>query len=209
MAQQKSGPPYPVILVVGIAAMLGGMWVSQQYFGEEPKIELFANLAKQGLPLDLGKTLAVIGVFLIMFPLVKMFYIQPLGDAIQERNSALEQTFADAEDLRSEMTKMKSDYEQRLVATEANAREQIQAQIKEAQTLRQSLMAEATQKADELLGRATEEIRMEKERALTDLRIHVTDLTLAATEKLLGENVDNDRNRRLVDEFINKVEVTA
>jgi len=204
MAQQKSGAPYPVMLVVGIALMLGGMYVSKNV-----DIPGLKALEEQGLPLDPGKTLAVMGVFLIMFPLVKMFYIQPLGDAIQERNSALEQTFADAEDLRAEMTKMKTDYEQRLVATEANAREQIQNQIKEAQTLRQSLMSEATQKADELVAKATEEIKMEKERVLTDLRIHVTDLTLAATEKLLGENVDNDKNRRLVNEFIDTVEVAA
>jgi F0F1-type ATP synthase membrane subunit b/b' len=30
---------------------------------------------------------------------------------------------------------------------------------------------------------------------------------MAATEKILGENVDDARNRKLVEEFIEKVEV--
>ena len=42
------------------------------------------------------------------------------------------------------------------------AREQIQAQIREAQTLRQTLMAEATQKADAMVEQARAQIEQEK-----------------------------------------------
>jgi len=42
---------------------------------------------------------------------------------------------------------------------------------------------------------------------LAEVRLHVADLSLQATEKLLNENVDNDRNRRLIDEFIATAEV--
>ncbi|HVL38306.1 MAG TPA: hypothetical protein VM328_02840, partial [Fimbriimonadaceae bacterium] len=69
------------------------------------------------------------------------------------------------------------------------------------------LMAEANAKADALVKRAEEEIEQQKNRALTEMRLEVVNLTLAATEKILGENIDNDRNRRLVQEFIDKVEV--
>ena len=44
---------------------------------------------------------------------------------------------------------------------------------------------------------------------MNELRLEVVNLTLAATEKLLGENMDSDKNRRLVQDFIDKVEVTA
>jgi F-type H+-transporting ATPase subunit b len=144
---------------------------------------------------------------LILFPVIKFFFLTPLQDAIQERTQSLEATFAEAESLRKEMQTMRSDYEQRLVATEANARDQIQAQIREAQTLRSSLMAEAAQRADELVARAQQEIEAEKQKAITEIRMQVVDLTLLASERVLGENMDNDRNRRLVSEFIDKVEV--
>ena len=167
------------------------------------------GLEGQGVPLNLGNTISVIGVFLILFPVIKFFFVTPLQLAIQERTQSLESTFAEAESLRKEMQSMRSEYEQRLVATEANARDQIQAQIREAQTLRTTLMAEAAQRADELVERAQQEIEAEKQKAITEIRMHVVDLTLLASERVLGENMDNDRNRRLVSEFIDKVEVPA
>ena len=93
--------------------------------------------------------------------------------------------------------------------TEAEAREQIQNQIKEAQNLKQQLMSEAAERADALVRHAQVEIEQEKKNAILTIRTHVVDLTLAAAEKVIGENMDSDKNRRLVAEFIDTVEVTA
>ena len=200
--KSSSGSIFPGI-IVGAILMVAGFYASVNLH-----LDFVKKLEAQGIPLDPGKTVSVIGVLLILFPVIKFFFITPLADAINHRTTELEKTFGEAEYLRSEMTKMKSDYEKRLIATEADARAQIQAQIKEAQTLRQTLMGEAAAKADELTKKATEEIEAERNRVLTDIRVHVVDLTLKATEKVLGENMDSDKNRRLIAEFIDKVEVT-
>ncbi len=190
------------MIIVGLAIMFAGMYVYTNV-----KLPFQETLAEQGLPLNLGKTIAYVGVFLILFKVIEMFFIKPLGDAIEHRQTELVSTFTEAESLRAEMGKMKSDYEARLTETETRAREQIQAQIKEAQELKKSLMADAQRQADEYKQRAIAEIDGERKRVLTDLRLEVTKLSLAATEKLLGENVDTDRNRKLVDDFLATVEV--
>ncbi len=199
--QKPSGSPLPGI-IIGLILMVGGTYVSVAITkGPLPA------LAKQGILIDPGKTLGVIGVFLVLFPAIKFFYLKPLITAIDTRNQDLERTFSEAEDLRTQMTAMKNDYEQRLAATEAEAREQIQNQIKEAQNLRTQLMQEASAKADELVKKAQEEIENEKIRVLHELRNEVVNLTLAATEKVLGENMNDARNRKLIEEFITTVEV--
>lgn len=204
--QEKSSSASTLIgIVIGIAFVVAGHFVSQALAGNET----LESLANQGIPLDPGKTLSAIGVLLILFPLVKLFFIAPLRGAIEERTTYLERTFGEAEELRTEMTKMRNEYEQRLAQTEAQAREQIQAQIREATQLRQQLMAEAGAKADELVKRAQEEIALEKDKVLTQLRLEVVNLTLSATEKILGENMDNDRNRKLIQEFVDKAEVAS
>lgn len=202
MAEQKKGGLSPIVgIIVGLILMFGGMYVSKNV-----KIDFLADLEKQGIPLDPGKTIAVIGVLLILFPVIRIFFIDPLMEAINGRNSELEKTFSEAEALRSEMTQMKSDYERRLAETEASAREQIQAQVREAQELRKTLMAEASAKADEMLRKAQEDIQAEKAKALTDIGVYVTNLSLKATEKLLGENMDSEKNRRLIDDFLASTE---
>ena len=195
--------PIGVALIVGAALMFAGMYVSTA------KLIDLSALAEQGIPLDLGKTIATVGVLLILFPVIKFFFVAPLMEAIQTRNTELEKTFSEAEELRTEMASMKSDYERRLADTEAKAREQIQAQIREAQELRKSLMAEATSRADEMVKRAQDEIEAERQKALGGIRLQVANLSLMAAEKILKESVDTERNRKIVEEFIDTVEVPA
>ena len=146
-------------------------------------------------------------MFLVLFPVIQSFFIAPLAAAIEERNSNLENTFSEVESMRSEMSSMKSEYEKKLAATEADAREKINAQIKEAQTLRQNLMAEAASKSDALIKQAQDEIAGEKAKAVREIQVHVTDLALAAAEKVVGKNMDSDLNRKLVSDFIKDLEV--
>ncbi|ARU44353.1 ATP synthase F0 subunit B [Armatimonadetes bacterium Uphvl-Ar2] len=202
--QKSGGAPTIALVVFGVAAMLGGANIS----ANPPAFLAFQkDLEAQGIPLDLGKTVAAIGVFLILFPVIKSFFLKPLQEAIDQRTHSLESTFADAENLRAEMAQMKSDYEKRIIQTEEDARNQIQSQIKEAQDLRTQMVNEANARVEEMQRKAREEMEAERNKVLAEVRLHVADLSLQATEKLLNENVDNERNRRLIDEFIATAEV--
>jgi F-type H+-transporting ATPase subunit b len=199
----KKAQPYWINLLVGTALMLFGMYGSVNHWAQP------AFLNELGLPIDVFKTVSVIGVFLIVFPLLNSFYFKPLDESINNRTQSLESTFSEAEQLRADMQQMKTDYEQKLRKTEEDARAQIQSEVKKAQDLRTQIQAEANAKADEMLRKAREEIQAERDRVMTDVRVHVANLSLLATERILGENMDNDRNRKLVEEFIDKVEVKS
>ncbi|MES1228304.1 MAG: F0F1 ATP synthase subunit B [Armatimonadota bacterium] len=193
-------------LIIGLILMVGGMWLSTSEQGKS-MLSFQAKLAEMGIPLDLGKTVAIIGVFLILFPVIDLFFLRPLQEAIGNRTRELESTFTEAESLRSQMGQLKTDYEQRLAKTEADAREQIQAQIKEAQELKKSLTADAVAKTEEMKRVAEAEIEAQKKQVLGELRVHVATLSLQASEKIMKENMDNDRNRKLIDDFLSTVEV--
>jgi F-type H+-transporting ATPase subunit b len=185
-------------LVIGLAVIAFGAYIHGGFW-DQPLIP--------GLDFAWQRSIVTIGVLIVLFPVIRNYFIVPLQEAIDTRNSELERTFTEAEELRASMDQLRRDYEQRLAATEASAREQIQAQIREAQNLRQTLMAEATQKADALVAQAEAQIEQEKSRALLEIRTAVVDLTMAATEKVIGANLDEARNRKLIEEFIAGVEV--
>ena len=50
--------------------------------------------------------------------------------------------------------------------------------------------------------RAAEDIQAEKGRAMADLRAEVATLALEAAGKVVGESMDDARQRRLVNEFL-------
>lgn len=194
-------------IVIGIALMLGGMYFHMN--PPESLKSLYESLEHQGLPLDFGKTIATVGVFLILFPVINSFFVKPLDDAINARTTELEHTFSEAENLRNEMTQMKSDYEKRLTATEADARQQIQDEIKKAKDLGVHLQNEAAAHKEELIKRAEEEIASERDRAVKDLRVNTVNLTLGATEKLIGRKLTAEDDKKLIEEFIATAEVPA
>jgi F-type H+-transporting ATPase subunit b len=206
-ASKPSGASTIIGIVVGILLMLGGSWLTVQWHHEPPA--WVQQLADQGIPIDPGATVAALGVLLILFPVIRIFFITPLADAIHTRTSDLERIFSEAEELRGRMETMKTDYERRLADKEAEAREQIKAEIAKAQELGKQLRREAELQAEEMRRKAQAEIDAEMKRVMNELRLHVVDMTLLATERILGENVDDERNRRLVQDFIDKVEVPS
>ena len=54
----------------------------------------------------------------------------------------------------------------------------------------------------ELLERARRDIEAEKGRAIADLRREAVDLALAGATKVIGRNLDDAGNRRLVEDFL-------
>lgn len=200
LSKRRGAMSVPLLLIiVGVVLFLVGRYAMT---GEAFKPKLL-----EGIDLHLGETVTSIGVFLFWVGLIHGMLIKPLSEAINNRTTTLEKTFSEAEQLEAQMETMRDDYEARLSETEANARAQIQAEVKKAQDLRTQIQAEASEKADEMIKKAQEEIRAERDKALVNLRVHVAKVSMLAAEKIIGENMDTDRNRRLVDEFVSNVEV--
>ena len=59
---------------------------------------------------------------------------------------------------------------------------------------------------DELLARARREIAAERDKALGDLRREAVDLSLAAASKLIGQRLDSEADRKLVEGYLATLE---
>jgi F-type H+-transporting ATPase subunit b len=125
-------------------------------------------------------------------------------NAMNERNSELVRAFTESENLRKEMQQMKMDFERRIQQTEAEAREKIQESIREAQRLREQMMEEARRNADVLIAEARAASEQDRQRVISELRRQVVDLTLTATSKLVGESINPEKDRQIIEEFLSQ-----
>jgi len=71
-----------------------------------------------------------------------------------------------------------------------------------AQETRDADIAATRAELERLRSKATEEIEGEKQKALQELRSEVADLALAAAGKVVGESMNDARQRKLVEEFL-------
>jgi F-type H+-transporting ATPase subunit b len=145
--------------------------------------------------------------FLLLLWLMRRFFWKPISATLENRRQDINSTYDKLEADRRAMEQLRADYEQRLTQIENEARERIQEALGEAQQMRDQILDDARRQGEELIARAHEQANLEREKLLTELQTHVTTLALSAAERVIGESMDTDRHRRLVQEFIDKAEV--
>ena len=140
--------------------------------------------------------------FVFFFVLIREFAFSGIAKTLEERRARIEQGLKDADQAArdrkaAEEERLKALQEARREAQEILARAQ-----KVSEDSRARDLAATREEIDRIRERATAEIQAEKQRALGELRAEVADLALAAASKVVGESLDDERQRRLVQEFL-------
>ena len=143
--------------------------------------------------------------FIILIWVLGKYLFRPVQEVLAARQEEVRSTLEQVEADRRAMETSRREYETRLGAIEAEAREKIQAAIKEAQGMKEEIIASAHGDAEKVIRRGQEEIQREKQQALVELRTEVADLAVQAAGKILGSAIDDRQHRALISDFVNKV----
>ena len=143
----------------------------------------------------------ILGFVALLWVANKLIFV-PIGRVLDDRKHEVDSTYDKLDADQREMRALKEDYEARLSAIEAEAREKIQGAIKEAQAARDQIIADANTRSRDLVVRAEQEAEREREQAMIAMRAQIVDLTLSATQKLIGDGLDTARQKKLIDDFI-------
>jgi len=156
----------------------------------------------QNLNVDPKLILVNIIGFVILLVVAKKIVFDPIGKVVTERGSDITDQYGRLESAQREMETLKADYEARLAAVEAEAREKIQSAIKEAQSARDQILLDANLKSHDIVSKAEAEAERAKEQAMTELRMRIVDIAVGTTRRIIGESLSADRQATLVDEYI-------
>jgi F-type H+-transporting ATPase subunit b len=127
--------------------------------------------------------------------------LKMLGEREDQIRSALTQ----AEKARTDAAEMMKQNEKNLARAEAEYQKMIREGRALAEKLKEDIVAKARQQAELELTRAQEEIQRNLESAKLQLRSEVADLAIRAAEKILDETLDETKQKKLVDKFINQL----
>jgi F-type H+-transporting ATPase subunit b len=143
--------------------------------------------------------------FVILYFILKKFFFKKIAAVIEEREDLINGKLDEAEE---EITKA------RVLAIEnekilKNAREEgkiiTQRHKEKADKIYNEIIEEANEESKVILSRARTEITREKEKAEAQLKTGVVNLAVELSQKIIEKNIDEDKNRELIDEFIKKV----
>lgn len=143
----------------------------------------------------------IIGFFLL-FWVLKKFLFGKVGEFLRKRSEEIRLAYEKIEKDKKEMEELKIEYDKHLQRIDEERKDLIAQAIKEGQEQRKEIMEETRKEADKIIQKAKQEIELEKEKAVIGLREEIVNLTMIATEKVVGEIVDVRVHHNLISQFI-------
>jgi F-type H+-transporting ATPase subunit b len=140
--------------------------------------------------------------FVIFLVLMWQFAFKPVAGMLAERRQRIEQGLRDAEQAKKDRESAETDRLAALTEARREANEILARAQKVAQETRDADIAATREELERMRVRATDEIAAEKGRALAELRSEVADLALQAAGRVVRETMTDQRQRRLVEEFL-------
>jgi F-type H+-transporting ATPase subunit b len=157
------------------------------------------------LGLNLGFILVYLFNFLIMLVVLRVWIYKPILGLLDKRRQNIAQGLEDAR----VAAEARASAEKEAAKIVADAQTEASRVVREANERAQSVAKEVKAEAEAEAAKAREaslaEAEVERNRILGDLRGQVAALSIAATQKLVGEALDEKRQRALLDEFFSGI----
>jgi F-type H+-transporting ATPase subunit b len=132
-----------------------------------------------------------------------------ISEALDRRQHAIEESIDHAEKVRKDADELLAQYQQRLREAREQAEQIIERARKTAETREREVQAEAQERREQMMEQTRKDIESETRRAIQEIRREVADLTVLATEKITRKVLDQDDQRRLVEDALSEIDFSA
>src|ERR1035437_315151 len=154
------------------------------------------------LEINPGLTIWTFIIFIGLLVILGKTAWKPLLASLKTREKAIADSLDRAEQARADAERLIAENQKERVLAE----EEIQKSLREgrlyAEQMRRDLVEKAKVEAARLLMQARLEIEHDTQRAIRQLRTEAADLAILATSKLLAENMNDERNRAVINKMI-------
>ena len=154
---------------------------------------------------DLGLIIWTIVTFFVLMIVLRSVAWKPLLTMLDEREGRIQDALEQADQARKDAEAAAEENRAALASAQAEAQAAITQARETAERVAQEVREKAQTEAQQMLEQASRTIQQERDKALQELRHQATDLAILAAGRLLEENLDDERNRKIVDEFIDRI----
>ncbi|MBP1703333.1 MAG: atpF atpH [Chloroflexi bacterium] len=158
-----------------------------------------------GLGINLGYLLVQIFNFLIIATVIYLLILKPIVNLLNKRRAAVAQGLEDARVAAEARANAEKEAQEIIAKAQSEANAKVREATERAEEAGKGVIAVANADAEKIRQAAQEEARLERERALSEVRGQIAALAIAATQKLVGEALDEKRQHTLIQEFFSGV----
>jgi F-type H+-transporting ATPase subunit b len=150
---------------------------------------------------------------LLLFALAMYFLAKAafprISAALDRRQRAIEESIDHAEQVRVQANELLEEYRERLGEARRQADEIIARARHAAESHERRSQEEAKETRDHMMEQTRRDIESETRRAIQEIRREVADLTVMATEKVTRKTLNEEDQRRLVEDALSELDFSA
>ena len=149
-----------------------------------------------------GTIIWTLVTFAVVLVVLRATVWRPLLGALDEREKRISDALEEAERARKEAATLVDEHQQKLQAADTEAREIVRLAREAGERVEQEIVSKAREEAQRTTEQARRAIESEKQAAIAELRRETADLAVKAAGALIEANLDDERNRKLVEDLI-------
>lgn len=159
----------------------------------------------EALGISLGYLIVQILNFAILFVVLKEWVYKPLLKTLEKRRQTIAQGLEDARIASEARAHAEEEAEKIKADAQAEASKIVREATERAESVAKDIKSAAEAEAAKIREDALSDIEDERNRMLGDLRGQIAALAIAGAQKLVGEALDEKRQRALLEEFFSGV----
>ena len=153
----------------------------------------------------IGDFILVAGSFLLLIILIKKFAWENITSTFEQRAKKISDDIDGAESARQKAEDLAQKRETELAGSRQEATTIIENAKETAEKNKAGMLADAADEAGRLKEKANQEIAQTKAEALNSIKGDVADLTVNLASKILGQQLDQEAHKELIDRYIDKL----
>lgn len=139
---------------------------------------------------------------IVLYLLVKRFFFKPVCTMIEERQNAIKSQLDHAAETEKAALEKKAEYEKACEEAKEEAAQTISMAREQAEKVKAEIISKADEEAETIKQSARKDMEEEREKMLSGLRMEVAGLAMEAAAKVIGNSVDDERNREVMNAFL-------
>ena len=143
--------------------------------------------------------------FLVLILVVFILAYKPVKKILKKRADYIENEIKEARESNLEAQKSVDEAKEMVASSKLQASEIIARAEKQGQERYDMMLVSANNEIIEMKKEAEKDIERAKEEAIQDIRNEMVNVALSASEEILKREVDSKDNKRLAEDFINRL----
>ncbi len=153
-----------------------------------------------------GLAVWTILTFVIVLLVLRRFAWKPILGAMEARERGIQKLIDDAEEARAEAGRLLAEYRRQLAESRSESQRILGEGKTAAERVREDMLSRARADAEAIVKRAGTEIDLERQKALAEIKEQAVDLAIAAAGRVIQEDLDDERHRRIVESYLREIE---